>query len=80
MWAICDIASYLILKKVNTLDARDYSLEARIPEMYFAVQSDDFQNIRSYLRTDVYGDMGTKPVVHIAHVPLVVSPCKYCYR
>uniref|UniRef100_U5EGZ1 Putative sister chromatid cohesion complex cohesin subunit pds5 n=1 Tax=Corethrella appendiculata TaxID=1370023 RepID=U5EGZ1_9DIPT len=54
LWAICDIAMYLILTKANTYDVREYPFDPRIPSMYFQVQSEDFQNTKYYLSTDLY--------------------------
>lgn len=54
MWAICDIAIHLIHTKSNNYDTRDFSLDARIPPMYYQAQPDDFQNTRIYIPPDMY--------------------------
>jgi sister chromatid cohesion protein PDS5 len=54
MWAICDLAQYLILTKVVTLDIREFPLEARIPSMYFQAQPEDFHNMEYFLPTNIY--------------------------
>lgn len=54
MWAICDIAIHLIHSKSNNYDTRDFSLDARIPPMYYQAQPDDYQNTRIYIPPDMY--------------------------
>lgn len=54
MWAICDIAIHLVYTKSGAYDSRDFSLEARIPTMYFQQQAEDFKNTRIYLPTNFY--------------------------
>lgn len=49
MYVICDLAMNLILTKVNNYDARDFSLDARIPSMYYQAQPDNFQNTQNYI-------------------------------
>lgn len=54
MWAICDIAMHLIYTKSTTYDTREFPLEARIPSMYYQAQTEDFQNSRIYLPSELY--------------------------
>lgn len=54
LWAICDIALGLILTKVNTFDAREFPVDARIPSMYFQAQPESFHNDRLYIPEDMY--------------------------
>lgn len=39
----------LILTKVNNYDVRDFSLDARIPTMYYQAQPDNYQNTQNYI-------------------------------
>ncbi|XP_062565110.1 sister chromatid cohesion protein PDS5 homolog B isoform X2 [Armigeres subalbatus] len=59
MWAVCDIALGLILTKVNTYEGREFLVDARIPSMYFQVQSEDFHNTRLYIPEDMYNLTGS---------------------
>lgn len=53
LWAICDIAIHLIFSKTSNYDTRDFSLNARIPVMFYqAVEG--FQNTRVYIPPDMY--------------------------
>ena len=54
MWAICDIAMHLVYTRSGSYDSRDFSIEARIPSMYFQQQAEDFQNTRIYLPPNFY--------------------------
>lgn len=54
MWAICDIAMHLIYTKSTNYDTRDFPLDARIPEMYFQPQDDEFENSALYIPADMY--------------------------
>lgn len=54
MWAICDIAIHTIFTRTNNYDTRDFSLDARIPSMYYQAQPDGFQNTRIYIPADMY--------------------------
>lgn len=49
MYVICDLAMNLILTKVNNYDVRDFSMDARIPSMYYQAQPDNFQNTQNYI-------------------------------
>lgn len=49
MYVICDLAMNLIQTKVNNYDVRDFSLDARIPSMYYQAQPDSYQNTQSYI-------------------------------
>lgn len=54
MWAICDIAIHTIFSKTSNYDTRDFSLDARIPSMYYQPQPEGFQNTRIYIPPDMY--------------------------
>lgn len=54
MWAICDIAMHVIYTRSTNYDTRDFSLDSRIPSMYFQVQPDNFQNTHIYVPPDMY--------------------------
>lgn len=54
MWAVCDIAMHLIYTKSTNYDTRDFPLDARIPEMYFQPQDDEFENSRLYIPANMY--------------------------
>jgi sister chromatid cohesion protein PDS5 len=71
MWAICDLAQYLIMTKVVTLDIREFPLEARIPSMYFQAQSEEFQNTRFYLPVDIY-NYNTNKKLNSTNAPLIL--------
>lgn len=53
MYVICDLAMHIILTKSNNYDVRDFSLDARIPSMYYQAQPDSYQNVQNYI-PDVY--------------------------
>lgn len=74
MWAICDIAIHLIHTKSNNYDTRDFSLDARIPPMYYQAQSDDFENTRVYIPPDMYST-GTTNVKKMG----IVIPVIICH-
>jgi sister-chromatid-cohesion protein PDS5 len=48
IWALCDLASGLLLTKTTNYDLKDFPSETRIPTMYFAPQP-DFVNTRVFL-------------------------------
>ncbi|KAJ8934137.1 hypothetical protein NQ314_013596 [Rhamnusium bicolor] len=48
LWALCDLASGLLLTRTTNYDLKDFPSETRIPTMYFAPQS-DFVNTRVFL-------------------------------
>ncbi|KAJ8925853.1 hypothetical protein NQ315_009705 [Exocentrus adspersus] len=48
LWALCDLASGLLLTKTTNYDLKDFPSETRIPTMYFAPQA-DFINTRVFL-------------------------------
>lgn len=49
MYVICDLAMHIILTKSNNYDVRDFSLDARIPSMYYQAQPESYQNVQSYI-------------------------------
>lgn len=49
MYVICDLAMHIILTKSNNYDVRDFSLDARIPTMYYQAQPDSYQNVQNYI-------------------------------
>lgn len=53
MYVICDLAMHIILSKSNNYDVRDFSLDARIPSMYYQAQPESYQNVQNYI-PDVY--------------------------
>lgn len=40
---------HIILTKSNNYDVRDFSLDARIPTMYYLAQPDSYQNVQNYI-------------------------------
>ncbi|XP_063905730.1 sister chromatid cohesion protein PDS5 homolog B isoform X1 [Zophobas morio] len=48
IWALCDLASGLLLTKTTNYDLKDFPSETRIPTMYFSPQP-DFVNTRVFL-------------------------------
>lgn len=54
MWTICDIAMHVINFKAPSYDTREFSIDARIPSMYFQAQPEDFQNSRTYIPGDMF--------------------------
>lgn len=73
MWAVCDIAIHLIFTKSNSYDTRDFSLDARIPSMYYQVQPDDFQNTRIYIPPDMYQSYSSTSNVKKTGIVIPVS-------
>lgn len=49
MYVICDLAMHIILTKSNNYDVRDFSMDARIPSMYYQAQPESYQNVQSYI-------------------------------
>lgn len=49
MYVICDLAMHIILTKSNNYDVRDFSLDARIPSMYYQAQPESYQNVQNYI-------------------------------
>jgi sister chromatid cohesion protein PDS5 len=87
MWAICDLAQYLILTKVVTLDIREFPLEARIPSMYFQAQPEDFHNMEYFLPTNIYDYSTNKKLnsnapassVTVSLIQFVANQFKYAF-
>lgn len=73
MWAICDIAMHLIYTKSTTYDTREFPLEARIPSMYYQAQTEDFQNIRIYLPSELYNTTTIGHPVNNRKIGIAVS-------
>lgn len=84
MWATVDIAFHTIITKTSNCDTRDFSLDARIPSMYYQAQPEGFQNTRIYIPPDMYstynsGTSNTKktgiviPVSFVIHVAFICS-------
>lgn len=40
---------HIILTKSNNYDVRDFSMDARIPSMYYQAQPESYQNVQSYI-------------------------------
>ncbi|XP_052872829.1 sister chromatid cohesion protein PDS5 homolog B-B isoform X1 [Anopheles cruzii] len=77
LWAICDIATGLILTRLTSYDMREFPVEARIPSMYFQPQAEDFQNTRHYIPEDMYcltKDGGSMSVVFVGSSKSKTSP------
>lgn len=53
MYVICDLAMHIIITKSQYCDVRDFTLDARIPSMYYIAQPDSYQNTQNYL-PDLY--------------------------
>lgn len=53
MYVICDLAMHIIITKSQYCDVRDFTLDARIPSMYYIAQPDTYQNTQNYL-PDLY--------------------------
>lgn len=49
MYVICDLAMHIIITKSQYCDVRDFTLDARIPSMYYIAQPDTYQNTQNYL-------------------------------
>lgn len=49
MYVICDLAMHIILTKSNNYDVRDFTLDARIPSMYYQAQPESYQNVQNYI-------------------------------
>lgn len=73
MWAICDIAMHLIFTKSTTYDTREFPLEARIPSMYYQAQTEDFQNNRIYLPSELYNTTTIGHPVNNRKIGIAVS-------
>lgn len=48
MYVSCDLAMQIILSKSNNHGPRDFSLDARLPSMYFQAQPECFQDVQNY--------------------------------
>lgn len=44
---------HIMITRGNNYDTRDFSLDARIPSMYYQAQPENYQNIQNYI-PDVY--------------------------
>lgn len=70
MWAICDISMHLVNTKAITFDTREFSLDARIPSMYFQAQPADFHNTHIYIPLDMYIQ---QPVTKKPAIPYILT-------
>lgn len=67
IWALCDLASGLLLTKATNYDLKDFPAEARIPIMYFAPQQ-DFVNTRVFLPPELQYQPNKKTPITLAMV------------
>lgn len=79
MWAICDIAMHVIYTKSTNYDTRDFPLDARIPNMYFASQPDSFKNNKLYVPLDMFTATATSKKMGIVLPVARVSFENYLY-
>lgn len=61
IWAICDLATGLLVTRTSNFDLKDFPTEARIPTMYFAPQP-DFINSRVFLPPELQYQPNKKTV------------------
>lgn len=67
---------HLIKTKLTNYDTRDFSMDARIPQMFYQAQPDDFQNTRIYIPPEMYSpyNSGTSNVKKMG----IVIPVSCC--
>nr|CAI5853212.1 unnamed protein product [Callosobruchus analis] len=62
LWALCDLASGLLLTRATNYDLKDFPGETRVPTMYFAPQPIDFVNTRVFLPPKLQYQPNVKPI------------------
>lgn len=67
MWALCDLASGLLLTKTTNYDFKDFPSETRIPTMYFSPQP-DFVNTKVFLPPELQYQPSKKQGITLAMV------------
>lgn len=65
LWALCDLASGLLLTRTTNYDLKDFSSETRIPTMYFMPQQ-DFVNTRVFLPPELQYQPNVKPSITLS--------------
>lgn len=75
IWALCDLASGILLTKATNYDLKDYPAEIRIPVMYFAPQP-DFMNTRVFLPPEMQYQPNKKSTITLTMVNSERQPKK----